>query len=421
MTGWDGRRARQGRDCGRAGDRVAPIRRDVGRHEDDLGGEGRRRPLRPVGERAHVRLVPRHPATPRRPDRAGGVEKDVTFVEADADLEARIDEAYRQKYRRYARSIVDSTLTPRARSAALRLVPPGASASKQHICLPTWVVCFPTAFRALLLLGTLWWAWSGSPWAVVAPVWPGFTALVEVRVRVGQRRGVAARRPAAPGVAASSPPGALEGAVGATGLVEGVERGHVLGGEREVEDASVLDDALAVGGLRQDDQVALQAPAQEDLGRRAPTRSATCRRAGRGDGGRCPAGCRPRARRCAPRTPRAGAGGTRRGLNWTWLMTGGVLTSGSSWSSSARLKFETPIERAKPRSRAFHPRPRPPRGRRRPVDDVEVDVVDVEALEAALDLGLWVVRSGQNLVVMKTSSRGTPLSRSAGPTLASLP
>jgi hypothetical protein len=55
--------------------------------------------------------------------RAGGVEKDVTFVEADAALEARIDEAYRQKYRRYATSIVDSTLTPRARSAALKLVP----------------------------------------------------------------------------------------------------------------------------------------------------------------------------------------------------------------------------------------------------------------------------------------------------------
>ena len=43
---------------------------------------------------------------------AGGVEKDVRFVEADADLEPRI-----------AKRIVDSTLTPRARSAALKLVP----------------------------------------------------------------------------------------------------------------------------------------------------------------------------------------------------------------------------------------------------------------------------------------------------------
>ena len=55
--------------------------------------------------------------------RAGGVEKDVSFVEADADLEARIDAVYREKYLRYAKSIVDSTLTPQARSAALKLVP----------------------------------------------------------------------------------------------------------------------------------------------------------------------------------------------------------------------------------------------------------------------------------------------------------
>jgi len=57
--------------------------------------------------------------------RAGGVERDVTFVEADADLEGRIDDAYREKYRRYAKGIVDSTLTPQARSAALKLVPRG--------------------------------------------------------------------------------------------------------------------------------------------------------------------------------------------------------------------------------------------------------------------------------------------------------
>jgi hypothetical protein len=55
--------------------------------------------------------------------RAGGVEKDVTFVEADADLEARIDDAYREKYGRYAKGIVATTLTPLARSAALKLVP----------------------------------------------------------------------------------------------------------------------------------------------------------------------------------------------------------------------------------------------------------------------------------------------------------
>ena len=55
--------------------------------------------------------------------RAVGIEKDVSFVEADARLEARIDNAYRQKYRRYPKGIVDSTLTPQARSAALKLAP----------------------------------------------------------------------------------------------------------------------------------------------------------------------------------------------------------------------------------------------------------------------------------------------------------
>ncbi len=55
--------------------------------------------------------------------RAGGVEKDVRFVDVESDLEDRIDNAYREKYRRYAKSIVDTTLTPQARSATLNLVP----------------------------------------------------------------------------------------------------------------------------------------------------------------------------------------------------------------------------------------------------------------------------------------------------------
>ncbi len=54
---------------------------------------------------------------------AGGVERDVTFVEGDEALVERIDDAYRTKYRRYPARILDSTLTPQARSAALKLVP----------------------------------------------------------------------------------------------------------------------------------------------------------------------------------------------------------------------------------------------------------------------------------------------------------
>ncbi len=56
--------------------------------------------------------------------RAGGVDKDVTFVEeADDSVNEQIDNAYRTKYRRYAASIVNTTLTPEARAATIKLVP----------------------------------------------------------------------------------------------------------------------------------------------------------------------------------------------------------------------------------------------------------------------------------------------------------
>ena len=56
--------------------------------------------------------------------RAGGVDKAVTFVaEADPDINDKIDAAYRTKYRRYAASIISTTVSPEARSATIKLVP----------------------------------------------------------------------------------------------------------------------------------------------------------------------------------------------------------------------------------------------------------------------------------------------------------
>ncbi len=56
--------------------------------------------------------------------RAGGVEKDVTFVEeADPGLNDQIDVAYRSKYRRYAPGIINSIISPEARSATIKLIP----------------------------------------------------------------------------------------------------------------------------------------------------------------------------------------------------------------------------------------------------------------------------------------------------------
>src|SRR5439155_21267067 len=55
--------------------------------------------------------------------RAGGVEKDVTFVDADHGIEDQIDAAYRTKYRRYAANIVGHIVRPEARSATIKLLP----------------------------------------------------------------------------------------------------------------------------------------------------------------------------------------------------------------------------------------------------------------------------------------------------------
>ncbi len=56
--------------------------------------------------------------------RAGGVEKDVTFVEEnDPAINDQIDAAYRAKYRRYDPQYVDPMVTPEARAATLKLVP----------------------------------------------------------------------------------------------------------------------------------------------------------------------------------------------------------------------------------------------------------------------------------------------------------
>ena len=55
--------------------------------------------------------------------KAGGVQRDVTFVGAKDSPSDEIDRAYRVKYGRYAASIVNTVLTPLARAATLRLVP----------------------------------------------------------------------------------------------------------------------------------------------------------------------------------------------------------------------------------------------------------------------------------------------------------
>jgi hypothetical protein len=55
--------------------------------------------------------------------RAAGIDRDVTFSESDRADHAAIDQAYRDKYARYASTYVDPMISPGARAATLQLTP----------------------------------------------------------------------------------------------------------------------------------------------------------------------------------------------------------------------------------------------------------------------------------------------------------
>ncbi len=58
---------------------------------------------------------------------AGGVDKDVLFVEADDDLNDAIDADYHTKYHRYSDSYVTPMIRPQARATTIKLVPRSTS------------------------------------------------------------------------------------------------------------------------------------------------------------------------------------------------------------------------------------------------------------------------------------------------------
>lgn len=60
--------------------------------------------------------------------RAGGVERDVTFAEADADAHATIDEAYHAKYDRYGPRLVGTVVGPEVEAVTIKLVPRSTNA-----------------------------------------------------------------------------------------------------------------------------------------------------------------------------------------------------------------------------------------------------------------------------------------------------
>jgi hypothetical protein len=54
---------------------------------------------------------------------AGGVDKDVTFVDAGHEIDEQIDAAYRSKYRRYDARYLKPMVSSEARAATIKLVP----------------------------------------------------------------------------------------------------------------------------------------------------------------------------------------------------------------------------------------------------------------------------------------------------------
>ncbi len=54
---------------------------------------------------------------------AGGVAKDVTFADANRDIDDRIDDAFRTKYSRYSETTISRITSPEARSTTIKLVP----------------------------------------------------------------------------------------------------------------------------------------------------------------------------------------------------------------------------------------------------------------------------------------------------------
>ena len=174
-----------------------------------------------------------------------------------------------------------------------------------------------------------------------------------------------------------------------------------------IEDLRVLADPLLVDRLGDDQEITLEAPAQQHLRRRParPPRDLLHRRMVRCR--RSPASCTPRPGR--PLTARVEQGPPVVHRAELHLVDDRRdRAAGSTAASSLVPKLEIPTERASPRSRDRSIPGQAQTGSPGAVDQIQVHLVDAEPPQALLGLGYRVVRPGWNLVVMNTSSRGTP-------------
>ena len=184
----------------------------------------------------------------------------------------------------------------------------------------------------------------------------------------------------------------LERAVGAARLVERVERGHFLVGQGEVENLAVLLESLAVSRLHDHDHIPLHAPAQKHLRRRAPHAFGDLLHTSVRE---MPAGAEravrldrhlallARVEQFPPVLERAELHliHDRRGLGDRHQL---VELAHAEVRNTDRARVAA-------FTRTFHPGPGPGRSALRPVDDVEVDLLDAKPFQAPLRLGLRVL------------------------------
>lgn len=100
-------------------------RRNRPHTRDRLDGSPRRRRIHPVRSTDRKRPGSAEPTPGTRGHvTVGGLDKDVSFVDVDADdpINDELDAAYRSKYRRYTGPVASIT-SQLARSATLKLVP----------------------------------------------------------------------------------------------------------------------------------------------------------------------------------------------------------------------------------------------------------------------------------------------------------
>src|SRR4051812_26965897 len=196
----------------------------------------------------------------------------------------------------------------------------------------------------------------------------------------------------------TSPPAALPGPIRAAGLVERIQRRHVLVREREVEDARVLLDALAVRRLRQDHEVALEAPADQDLRGRAPEAVGDLPHAAVAEGA-------TRAQRAVglDRAPALLAGIEQAAAVLERAELHLVDDRPHLGDGEHLVELRDAVVRDADRARvaarvgALHAVPGAGRAALRPVDDVQVDPVDAEPLQARARFLLGVSATGMEL------------------------